>query len=183
MPGLFWRNVAMTTDLKTPAGFGAVFAAVDPDNPDYALLRRIVSNLVPFGTHAGVEVTELGPDRAVVETPEEPHILNHLRTVHAGALFLAADVAGACAFVGAVASRLSAIGSLVLRDARISFRKPALGRIRAVGTLDQRDIEAVLSAKGEQRVDVDGRALMYDTAGVLVGKVQLDYVCTVIPEA
>jgi acyl-coenzyme A thioesterase PaaI-like protein len=172
----------MTTDLKTPAGFGAVFAAVDPDNPNYALLQRIVSNLVPFGTHAGVQVTELGPDRAVVEVPDEPHVLNHLSTVHAGALFLAADVAGACAFVGALASRLSAVGSLVLRDARISFRKPAVGRIRAVGTLDPRDVQAVLAAKGEQRVDLDGRALMYDTAGVLVGKVQLDYVCNLIQE-
>jgi acyl-coenzyme A thioesterase PaaI-like protein len=172
----------MTTDLKTPAGFGAVFAAVDPDNPNYALLQRIVSNLVPFGTHAGVQVTELGPDRAVVEVPDEPHVLNHLSTVHAGALFLAADVAGACAFVGALASRLSAVGSLVLRDARISFRKPAVGRIRAVGTLDPRDVQTVLSAKGEQRVDLDGRALMYDTAGVLVGKVQLDYVCNLIQE-
>ena len=173
----------MTSDLKTPAGFGAVFAAVDPDNPDYALLQRIVSNLVPFGTHSGVQVTGLGPNRAVVEIPDEPHILNHLRTVHAGALFLAADIAGACAFVGAVASRLSAVGSLVLRDARISFRKPALGRIRAVGTLDPRDVETILTTKGPQRVDLDGRALMYDDADVLVGKVQLDYVCDLIEEA
>ncbi|HJQ48327.1 MAG TPA: YiiD C-terminal domain-containing protein [Amycolatopsis sp.] len=173
----------MTSDLKAPAGFGAVFAAVDPDNPDYALLQRIVSNLVPFGTHSGVQVTELGPNNAVVEIPDEPHILNHLRTVHAGALFLAADIAGACAFVGAIASRLSVVGSLVLRDARISFRKPALGRIRAVGTLDPRDVQAVLDAKGAQRVDLDGRALMYDDSGVLVGKVQLDYVCNLVEEA
>lgn len=178
-----WRNEAMATDLKTPAGFGAVFAAVDPDNLDFVSLRRIVSNLIPFGTHAGVQVTELGPDRAVVEIPDEQHVLNHLSTVHAGALFLAADIAGACAFVGAAASRLPAIGSLVLRDARITFRKPAVGRIRATGTLDQRDIDAVLSARGEQRLEVDGRALLHDTAGVLVGKVQLDYVCTLLETA
>jgi acyl-coenzyme A thioesterase PaaI-like protein len=171
----------MTTQAQTTAGFGTVFAAIDEDNPDYALLQRIVSELVPFGSHAGVGVTELGPNRAVVEIPDEPHIRNHLRTVHAGALFLAADVAGACAFVGAVAGRLSTIGSFVLRDARITFRKPAAGRIRAVGTLDTGDIETVLSAvpgDGDQRVDVDGRALLYDDAGVLVSKVQLDYLCT-----
>lgn len=173
----------MTTELKTPAGFSAVFAAVDEDNPDFALLQRLVSTLVPFGTHAGVTVTELGPDRAVAEIPDQPHLANHLRTVHAGALFLAADIAGACAFVGAVATRLSAIGSFVLRDARTAFRKPAVGRIRAVGTMDRRDIEAVLGATGEQRLDVDGRAHLYDQAGVLVGKVQLDYVVTLLPSA
>ncbi|WP_236794641.1 DUF4442 domain-containing protein [Amycolatopsis sp. GM8] len=173
----------MTTEAKTRPGFGAVFAAVDPDNPDFALLRRIVTQLIPFGTHAGVEVTELGPDHAVAEIPDEPHLANHLRTVHAGALFLAADIAGACAFVGAVASNLASIGSFVLRDTRTSFRKPALGRIRAVGMLDPRDIQAVLTAGPDERVDVDGRALLYDAKDVLVGKVQLDYVCTMAPEA
>lgn len=173
----------MTTELKAPAGFGAVFAAIDQDNPDYALLQRIVSGLIPFGAHAGVEVSQLGPDRAVVEIPDEPHLGNHLRTVHAGALFLAADVAGACAFVGAMATRLGAIGSFVLRDSRIAFRKPATGRIRAVGTIDRDDVETLLAAKGEQRLDVDGRALLYDEAGTLVGKVQLDYVCTLVQEA
>lgn len=173
----------MTTELKAPSGFGAVFAAIDPDNPDYTLLQRIVSKLIPFGTHAGVTVAELGPRRAVAEIPDEPHLGNHLRTVHAGALFLAADVAGACAFVGAMATRLSAIGSFVLRDSRISFRKPAVGRIRAVGLIDRNDLDTVLAATGEQRVDVDGKALLYDEAGVLVGKVSLDYVCTLVQEA
>lgn len=168
----------MTTDLETPAGFGAVFAAVDEDDPDYALLQRIVSKLVPFGTHSGVQIVELGADRAVAEIPDEPHLANHLRTVHAGALFLAADIAGACAFVGAVATRLSAIGSFVLRDTRIAFRKPALGRIRAVGTIDQRDIAAVLANTTEPRMDVDGKAMLYDAAGVCVGKVSLEYVVT-----
>ncbi|MET7995412.1 DUF4442 domain-containing protein [Amycolatopsis sp. NPDC005232] len=173
----------MTTELKAPTGFGAVFAAIDPDNPDYALLQCIVSRLIPFGTHAGVVVSELGPDRAVVEVPAEAHLGNHLGTVHAGAQFLAADVAGACAFVGAMATRLSAIGSFVLRDSRVAFRKPALGRLRAVGTIDRNDVETVLASVGEQRLDVDGRALLFDEAGVLVGKVQLDYVVTLVQEA
>ncbi|APE34375.1 hypothetical protein BOX37_10890 [Nocardia mangyaensis] len=173
----------MASDLKTSAALGSVFESIDPDNPDFLSLQRIVSKMVPFGTHSGAEITEIGPQRAVVELPDEPYILNHLRTVHAGAQFLAADIAGACAFVGALASRLSTIDTLVLRDARLSFRKPALGRIRAVGVIDPNDVAAVLAAKGAQRLDVDAKALMYDAAGVLVGKVTLDYVCTLVAEA
>ncbi|MEU8897181.1 YiiD C-terminal domain-containing protein [Nocardia sp. NPDC048505] len=173
----------MAPELKTSATLGSVFEAIDPDNPDYLYLQRIVSKLVPFGTHAGIEITEISPRRATVEIPDEPYILNHLRTVHAGAQFLAADIAGACAFVGALATRLSAIETLVLRDARLSFRKPALGRIRAIGVIDPSDVATVLAAKAGQRVDVDARALMYDAAGVLVGKVALDYVCTLAAEA
>ncbi|HEX3781783.1 MAG TPA: DUF4442 domain-containing protein [Pseudonocardiaceae bacterium] len=174
----------MTTDLKATAatGFAAVFAGLDLDNPDYDGLRKLIGSLVPFGTHSGVEITELGRYHAVVEIPDEPYLANHLRTVHAGALFLAADIAGACAFVGAAAKGLSNVGSFVLRDSRISFRKPALGRIRAVATMESRDIDAVLAATGPQRLDVDGRALLYDAAGVLVGKVALDYVCTLVGE-
>jgi acyl-coenzyme A thioesterase PaaI-like protein len=174
----------MSTDLKATAatGFGAVFADLDVDNPDYDQLRRMVSSMIPFGTHSGVEVTELGPDSAVVEIPDEQYITNHLQTVHAGALFLAADIAGACAFVGAATKRLSVVTSFVLRDSRIAFRKPAVGRIRAVGTIDRRDIDTVLGATGERRLDVDGKAMLYDAAGVLVSKVSLDYVCSIAAE-
>jgi uncharacterized protein (TIGR00369 family) len=171
----------MTTQVNSEAapGFGAAFGKVDPDNPDYERLRAIVDKAVPFARHVGIEVTELGPDRAVVEIPNEPHMTNHLRTVHAGALFLAADVAGACAFVGALAPRLSIVDYFVLRDTHVSFRKPAQGRIRAVGSLDQRDVQVVLAATDQQKLEVDGRAVLFDEAGVQLGKVRLDYVVQV----
>lgn len=173
----------MTADEKKAArGLGRVFGDVDQDNPDYAQLRKVLDTMIPFAVHAGVQVTELGPDRAVVEIPDEPHMSNHLRTVHAGALFLAADVAGGCAMLGAVATRLDIIENFVLKDSTVSFRKPALGRIRAIATLDQSDVQAVLAATGQQRFDIDGRALLYDANDVCVGKVHFEYVCHVNAE-
>lgn len=173
----------MTADDKKPArGLGRVFGEVDPANPDYDQLRKVLDTMIPFGVHAGVQVTELGPDRAVAELPDEPQMGNHLRTVHAGALFTAADVAGGCAMLGAVATRLDIVESFVLKDSTVSFRKPAVGRIRAVATIDQRDVQAVLGATGQQRFDVDGRALLFDANDVCVGKVQFEYVCTVNAE-
>ncbi|HVV12560.1 DUF4442 domain-containing protein [Amycolatopsis sp.] len=161
----------------TTLSFSAAFAAAVTGAPDYGKLREISSTLVPFGNHAGIEITEIAPERAVAEIPDEPHLRNHLNTVHAGAQFLAADIAGACAFVGAVAPRLSTVDLLVLRTAGSAFRKPATGRIRAVATVNERDASAVLAGTGG-RFDLDGRAHLYDEAGVLVAKFSFEYVCT-----
>jgi acyl-coenzyme A thioesterase PaaI-like protein len=169
----------MTTTIATGPGFADAFRGIEPGQPDYDRIRDIAATLVPFGSHAGVLVTELGPDQAVVEIPDEPHLRNHQDTVHAGALFLAADIAGAAAFLGAAATKLGSIRWFVLREARTSFRKPAAGRIRVVGTVDERAMRAVLAATSDQRFDVDGKALLYNPDGTLVGKVSFEYVCDV----
>ncbi|GAA3790683.1 PaaI family thioesterase [Amycolatopsis tucumanensis] len=157
-------------------GFADAFAGAGGDTPDYAKIREVADALVPFGNHAGVAITEVGPDRAVAEVAGTDHQLNHLGTVHAGALFLAADIAGASAFVGAIAPRLSDVEFLVLRDARCSFRKPATGRIRAVATVDEREIRRVLGDPAATRFDLDGKALCYNDDDVLVAKFTFEYV-------
>lgn len=169
----------MTTTTGTDLGFADAFGDIDPNQPDYERMREIAASLVPFGNHAGVRVTALGPEEAVVEIPDEPHLRNHVDTVHAGALFLAADIAGAAAFLGAAAPKLRSLRWFVLKDARTSFRKPATGLIRVVGTVDERAMRAVLAATGDQRFDVDGKALIYNAAGTLIGKASFEYVCDV----
>lgn len=158
--------------------FAAAYAGLADGTPDYEKLREISATLVPFGNHAGIEITEIGPEQAVTEIPDEPHLTNHLGTVHAGAQFLAADIAGAAAFVGAVAPKLSRVELLVLRTATSAFRKPATGRIRATATVDEREMRRLLASEGKQRFDLDGKALLHDSAGVLVAKFTFEYVCT-----
>ncbi|HVW40143.1 MAG TPA: PaaI family thioesterase [Amycolatopsis sp.] len=165
--------------MSTQISFAGVFAGAAGAEPDYDKIREISENLVPFGKHAGIEITEVGPDRAVAEIPAEPHLLNHLGTVHAGALFLAADIAGAAAFVGAAATGLSTVDILVLRNGTASFRKPANGRIRAIATVDERELRRILAGEG-QRFDLDGKALLYDADDVLVAKFTFEYVCTLV---
>lgn len=173
-----------TSTVSTPSGFADAFVdAVGDTGPDYRRLAEIATEIVPFGSHAGVEVTEIGPEGAVVEIPDRDYLRNHLATVHAGALFLAADIAGAAAFVGAVAPRLRSIDLFMLRDARSVYRKPARGRIRALATVDQSDIDRVLSAPDGGRFDVDGRARLVDDDDVLVAKFTFDYSCTLIAGA
>ncbi len=93
---------------SAPAAFAA-FGPYCSDTPDYDGIREILQGSVPFNNHAGLLILETAPTRGVVEVPDSPHLLNGARTVHAGALFLASDMAGSAAFLGALAPVLDTI--------------------------------------------------------------------------
>ena len=143
---------------------------------DLEQLRRTVDTMVPFCNHVGVRVTELAPDHGQAELPVRPELQNHFGTVHAGALFLAAEVAGAAAFAGAMAPRITRLQAFVLRSSKIALLKPADGHVRARATLDQPAVSTVLAATGAGRFELPGLALLHDDADVLLGRVELDYV-------
>jgi acyl-coenzyme A thioesterase PaaI-like protein len=143
---------------------------------DYEQIRRMVDSVVPFNNHVGVRVTEVAHARAVAEVADRPEMLNHLGTVHAGAMFLAAEVACAGAFSGALAGRIAQVQSFVLRESKVSFLRPATGRIRAFGTVDEAVAATVLAETGDSRHEMTGKALLYDDQDTLVGKLDFDYV-------
>jgi uncharacterized protein (TIGR00369 family) len=145
--------------------------------PDYEQIRRTVDTIVPFVNLVGVRITELGNGSAVAEVPARENMLNHLGTVHAGALYLAAEVACAGAFSGAIAPRILHVRTFVLRDCRMSFVKPAHGRIRARGTITSPGLAEAMRRKTEEQFDMVGNALLYDDKDTLVAKVDLDYFC------
>jgi acyl-coenzyme A thioesterase PaaI-like protein len=157
-----------------PAAFG-VFAEVGMPIPSFPHILRVANTVVPFGRFVGVTATEVSADRAVVEIPDLANLRNQMGTVHAGALFLAADIACACAFVGAAAPRITEVEWLVVRDSSTAFRKPALGRIRAVGSVEERETRRLLAGETGPRFELDGKALLYDDADVLVATFRFGY--------
>ncbi|MBF6134890.1 YiiD C-terminal domain-containing protein [Nocardia otitidiscaviarum] len=167
----------MTT--RTLSGFAAAYPELDPDAVDYGYLRAVSQAMVPFGRQVGTVVTEISAERAVVEIPAGDAVRNHMGTVHAGALFTAADIAGAAAFVGGAATRLHTIAQLVLRGGSAAYRKPALGRIRAVATVDPRELAEILAATESRRFELSGKAILLDDNDVTVAKFTFDYVCDV----
>jgi acyl-coenzyme A thioesterase PaaI-like protein len=170
----------MSTDVRPGSvSFAAALGRFGGAEPDYEGIRRVANNLAPFNNLVGLQVVEIGPDRAVVEIPVRENLGNHLGTVHAAVLFLAADIAGAAALVGALAPRLDEIEHTVLRDGRSSFRRPAAGPIRAVGTADRELVQRLLDGR-EPRYDLDAKVALYDERDVLVAKFTFDYVCSLI---
>lgn len=176
---------------RTPADPGMVVMSQEPTSlfgplaqfgagtPDYEKLREVTNQMVPFCVHVGVEITEIGPERAVVEIPAQDRMQNHMGSVHAGALFLAADVANGAAFVGTMAPRLAGVTRFVVRESRSTFLKPALGRIRAIATVDERVTSEVLDRNTSEKFALDTKALCYDDNDVLVAKFTFDCVCNI----
>jgi acyl-coenzyme A thioesterase PaaI-like protein len=159
---------------------GAAFAAFKEfatQDPDYDKLKEVANSIVPFGKLAGVRIIELTAEHAIAEVPDSQDVKNHVDTVHAAAMYLAADFAGAVAVVGAAPAHGGQVEWMVVRGGHSTFLKPAIGRIRAVGTVDERDIGAITSRSGPGKFDIDGRALLYDDDDVLVAKFYFNYAC------
>jgi hypothetical protein len=85
--------------------------------------------------------------------------------------------------VGAAPFDVGLIEWLVVRSGHSTFLKPALGRIRAFGTVNDRDIRILRDRAGAGRFDLDARALLYDDNDVLVAKFTFDYACQIAAPA
>ncbi|WP_280433721.1 hypothetical protein [Nocardia brasiliensis] len=54
-----------------------------------------------------------------------------------------------------------------------------MGRIRAIATVDQRELAEVLAAAVSNRFELSGKAVLVDDSDVVVAKFTFDYVCDV----
>jgi acyl-coenzyme A thioesterase PaaI-like protein len=111
---------------------------------DYDAIRGGLQQAVPFNSHVGLEIAEVGPGVGVVRLPDRSELRNHAGSQHAGALFAAGEAASGAAFVGAFGDRLGEIAPSV-DDAKITYHERAQGTITATGRLDD-DAERLVSA-------------------------------------
>lgn len=121
---------------------------------------------VPFNRLVGLERADPGSE-LLVSLPEGPQFLNHLGTVHAGALLTVAET-GSGEFL------LRRLGSPegyvpVVRRLEAKFRKPASGRVAARASVPDEEIarwSAELAARGRLSAAVPVEVV--DAAGVVV---------------
>ncbi len=118
--------------------------------PDFDALRDALQGAIPFNSHIGLEVREVGDGRGVVRLPDEGHLHNHVGSQHAAGLFAAGEAASGAAFMGAFADHLGGITPLA-RGAEIDYKKLAKGAIDATATLGE-DVDVLL-----QQLDSEGR--------------------------
>ena len=117
---------------------------------DYQAVRAGLQGAIPFNTHVGLEVVEVGDGHGVVRLPDAEHLHNHVGSQHAGGLFSAGEAASGAAFVGAFGERLGELTPLA-KGAEISYTKLARGPVTATGTLSE-DKQALFD-----RLDAEGR--------------------------
>ena len=117
---------------------------------DFDAVRAGLEQAIPFNKYLGLEVVGVAEGSGSVKLPDDPNLLNHVGSQHAGALFSAAEAASGAAFVGAFLERMGEITPLA-KAASIQYRKIAKGPIVATGTLGE-EKAALL-----ERLDADGR--------------------------
>ena len=128
-----------------------------------------MSARVPFHANLAIRVlsSESGHGEALL--PANGHVLNHMATVHAGALFTVADVAAGAAVLPMVWDRDDV--AFVARGAEVRYLKPARGPIRATATCAEQGVVAELEGTG--KVDVPVAVSLADEAGVEVAALTL----------
>jgi acyl-coenzyme A thioesterase PaaI-like protein len=141
---------------------------------DYDVVRAGMEQAIPFNKHLGLEIVSVADGTGSVRLPDDPALLNHVGSQHAGGLFTAAEAASGAAFVGAFAERMGEITPLA-KSAQINYLKLAKGPILATGTLTE-DKTALL-----ERLDADGRVVftidvsLEDESGLEVATVTVDW--------
>jgi uncharacterized protein (TIGR00369 family) len=113
-------------------------------------LKTMLAGVVPFNRHLGIEITDLEAGRASATLPEAPHLLNHVGTQHAAALFAVAEAASGAAVAGALAHVITSVTPLA-RSAQIAYLKPARGPITATARIDgdTTEVRARLDSAGK----------------------------------
>lgn len=141
---------------------------------DFEAVRAGLEQAIPFNKYLGLEVVGVADGSGSVRLPDDPNLLNHVGSQHAGALFSAAEAASGAAFVGAFLERMGEITPLA-KAASIQYRKIAKGPIVATGTLGESK-DALLD-----RLDSDGRVeftidvSLRDASDVEVATVTVDW--------
>lgn len=164
---------AHSETMSTPFAALHQFAG---DRPDYAGLRGVLQSTVPFNNFVGLTILETGPTIGRVEIPFRSELTNAVGTLHAGVLFLAADMAGSAAFLGSAAQRLGDLTLFLLKDCRVVFLKPGRGNIVVTAVMDDRLLNTALSSPVAGKANCDAKAYLHDSTGTLIGKAYLEFV-------
>jgi acyl-coenzyme A thioesterase PaaI-like protein len=117
---------------------------------------------------------EIGPGAAVVTLPEGPHLLNHVNTQHAAALFAAAEAASGAA-MASVFGDLIGRATPLARSAQIAYLKPARGPIDARATISGNGEELLTTLAANGRVEFPVEVSLEDAGGVKVAEVTVSW--------
>ncbi|MFM7348893.1 MAG: DUF4442 domain-containing protein [Erythrobacter sp.] len=130
----------------------------------HEMIRAQLATSVPFATHVGVEIVEVGDDHAAARLAQAPTTINHIGSQHAGALFTLGEAASGAAMAGAFAARLAQIRP-VAGAAEIRYVRVAKGTITAAATLSEDGPALIAKLDADGKVAFDVAVTMHDEAG------------------
>ena len=124
---------------------------------------------LPYNRSLGLRIESCAEQEIVCLDPDNRH-LNHIGTIHAGAIYSLGEAASGHALLS-MFPQLSDEAEAVLRTATVKYRRPATATIRAIGEIDPQEATTFgerLEAKGRGIIQVSVSVLQDDNE-VFVG--------------
>ena len=142
---------------------------------DYAAIRELMPQLVPFVKTLGLEYLELEEGRAVLRLADEPAFHNHVGGPHAGAIFTLAESASGAVVIGSFEDLLATVTPLAA-SAEIAYTKLQKGPVTATAELGRpaADVRAELAETGKT-VQFPVEVTMTDEAGEQTSRMSISW--------
>ena len=119
---------------------------------------------IPFNQFLGLALSD---DPAYLMTlPAKGEYENHLRTVHAGALFALAEASSGLRLLREFSDVKDMIP--VVRNVEVKYRKPAVGAIFSQASLGMEKADVLAALETRRRVLFPIRVSLYDADAVMV---------------
>jgi acyl-coenzyme A thioesterase PaaI-like protein len=136
---------------------------------DYSFVADAMKQAVPWVKTVGVEFPEVSGDRVVAELPDREELRNHVGGPHAAMVFGVAETASGAVVMAAFAPHLAKATPLVTRS-EISYKKLALGVLRAEAVLGRPAAEVVAELEAGKRPEFPVAVTITDAQGVTTGE-------------
>ncbi|MCX7559612.1 DUF4442 domain-containing protein [Sulfitobacter sp. F26204] len=140
----------------------------------YEMIKTNLDSAVPFASHVGVKLLELGDGVASAELDQREEVSNHINSMHAGAMFTLGEAASGAAMAGALAPVILQMRP-VAAVASIAFKKVAKGRLTAHAKTSREGAALMAAIADDGKVTFDVSVEIQDASGDTVVEMTVNW--------
>ena len=140
----------------------------------YDMIKAHLDTAVPFANHVGVRLLEIGDGSASAELEQREEVSNHIKSMHAGAMFTLGEAASGAAMAGALAPVILNMRPVAATGA-IAFKKVAMGTLTAHAKTSRAGAELMQAIKEDGKVAFDVTVDIQDASGDTVVEMSVNW--------
>lgn len=140
----------------------------------YEMIKSHLDSAVPFANHVGVRLEEIGDGTASATLEQREAVSNHIKSMHAGAMFTLGEAASGAAMAGALAPVILDMRP-VAATGQIAFKKVALGTLTARARTSRPAAELMAEIESAGKVAFDVAVEITDSAGDVVVEMTVNW--------
>ena len=140
----------------------------------YDMIKQHLSTAIPFASHVGVTLLEIGDGIASAELVQRDEVSNHIQSMHAGAMFTLGEAASGAAMAGALAPVILSMRP-VAATADIAFKRIAKGVLIAHAKTSAPGAALMQTIKDEGKVAFDVTVDIQDASGETVVEMTINW--------